>query len=505
MFNLDIFIRTCKKDFILLKYSLKSIIQNVIGYNKIIICVKENDYNLLCLFLRNNNFNDTCLKIVTDINYDILFQDKGYSMPDYCGQQISKMKADLWSDADFIMYVDSDIIFFNTTNVNDFFDENKKLKYPIRLWENASIAIIWKKCLLYLDISDNYEFMCSLPLIFPVNIIKKSRELIENKSNLSFVDECFYIYKNFGLSEFNIMGSILYKNNDGNTSFIDSSETWNYIFTHYRQFLSNETCENTIEQKIIELIQLKYNFGFTSMINNDEISKIHNKYYSEDKIMNKKSTNDIDYAIELYEKLYVSNFIFFIHKNDTCIADCLKTGILFEKFILSFLKQFIDPNKNILDIGANIGSHSIVYSNYTNKNVYSFEPQKVVFDILILNIKSNNCDNVIAYNFGVSNKNCEYHMNYDYSIKENTDGIIVDSKIIDDLNISDIGYVKIDVEGHEFETLQGITNILINNKPIILIKIHDSCPTKEQSLKLLFDIGYRKFYKLTHCDYIFMF
>jgi FkbM family methyltransferase len=312
------------------------------------------------------------------------------------------------------------------------------------------------------------------------------------------------------------MGSILYETND--VSFVEASTMIDFNRTHFKQFWSYENQE-MLEKNINELLNLKHNFGFISMLNDNDVDKIHHKYYAEDIIINKKLCNlNDDIICDNYEKLNVSEFTFFVHKNDTCVADCLRTGVLYEKFALSYLKNFIDPDKNIIDIGANIGTHTVIYSNYTNKNVYSFEPQKVLYDILNLNVKQNNCDNVVTYNFGASDKNSNYVMNCDYSSKMNqgafciidddskhkhTKTVVIECKKLDDINMFNIGYVKIDVEGHEYKVLQGMVNLLKENKPVLFIEIHDCSLTKYETLKILRDVGYNKFYKLSHCDYIF--
>ena len=64
-------------------------------------------------------------------------------------------------------------------------------------------------------------------------------------------------------------------------------------------------------------------------------------------------------------------------------------------------------------------------------------------------------------------------------------------------------YIKIDVEGHEYEALLGLYKLLQREHPTIMIEIHNSCPTKNQTFKLLEEIGYKTYLKLTHCDYIF--
>jgi len=254
------------------------------------------------------------------------------------------------------------------------------------------------------------------------------------------------------------------------------------------------------------------------IFNEYDVAKIHDKYYRI-AIPNKNGVNvNVKYDGQMLEKILVENFNFIVHKNDTCVADCLRSGRLFEKFLVSYLRHFINPNKNVLDLGANIGTHSVIYSNYihANSTVYSFEPQKVVFDILCQNIALNNCKNVVPFNFGCSNVNDVFYMNACYENKDNhgafcidptlneASGLKIECKVLDELNITNVGYVKIDVEGHEYEALLGMKNTLLRDRPVIMIEIHDSCSTKNNTIALLVELGYVSHYKLSHCDYIFV-
>ena len=232
------------------------------------------------------------------------------------------------------------------------------------------------------------------------------------------------------------------------------------------------------------------------IFNEKNVAKIFSKYYQYP-IINKNGKKEIEYDNSFLEKLSVCNFNFIVHKNDTCVADSLRKGELFEKFIVTFVKHFINPNKNIIDLGANIGTHSIIYSNYTNGTVYSFEPQKVVFDILNKNVELNKCKNIITHNFGGSNINKKFYMNACYKNKDNqgafkidetldnTNGLEIECRIIDELNIENVCYIKIDVEGHEYEALLGLKKILLRDHPSLMIEIHDSCPTKNLSFIFL--------------------
>ena len=76
---------------------------------------------------------------------------------------------------------------------------------------------------------------------------------------------------------------------------------------------------------------------------------------------------------------------------------------LFEKRELEVLKVFLQKEltsfNTCLDIGANIGNHSILLSKFFKK-VTSFEPQKEVFEVLKLNTRK--IKNILPINKGLS-------------------------------------------------------------------------------------------------------
>jgi FkbM family methyltransferase len=249
--------------------------------------------------------------------------------------------------------------------------------------------------------------------------------------------------------------------------------------------------------------------------------KIHNYYYSKYKFNNSNIFNDTfnDIIINNNQELIMcENFKFCTLKNDTCISDCLRSGKLYEKFLMAFIEQFIPKDKNILDIGANIGVWSIIYSNIINNDckIYSFEPQKEIFDCLNNNVIINKCNNIVLYNIGLSNENNIKYMNASYDMQQNfgsfriVDDNDINSKLLkieckigDELQYSNIGFIKIDVEGFEYKVLQGLEQTILNNKPIIFIEIHQNDINNAPTMSKLYALGYRKVMKLTHCDYLF--
>lgn len=125
--TVDLFIRTYDKDLKWLIYCLRSISKNLTGYRKIIICIPENQRHLL------DNWGLTNEKIVTCPIYN----------DDYLGQQVSKIYAYEHSDADVIMFVDSDLIFHTPMDVSEYFKGDQIQSYKTD-YSKVDGAICWK-------------------------------------------------------------------------------------------------------------------------------------------------------------------------------------------------------------------------------------------------------------------------------------------------------------------------------------------------------------------------
>jgi len=213
------------------------------------------------------------------------------------------------------------------------------------------------------------------------------------------------------------------------------------------------------------------------------------------------------------EIVEAEGYKFVVMKNDTCVSDCLRTNVLYEKFLLAFVSKYIPTNKNMIDVGANIGVWSIIFRNVINavNYIYAFEPQQEIYDCLQKNIILNNMNNIIAYNCALSDANNVKYMNSSYDDKQNfgafrineTDKLLqINCRVGDEYEIDNVGFIKIDVEGHEYEVLCGLSNIIKKNMPVIFIEIHTTDINCNNTLQLLYNLNYNKIIKLTHCDYL---
>jgi len=171
---------------------------------------------------------------------------------------------------------------------------------------------------------------------------------------------------------------------------------------------------------------------------------------------------------------------------------------------LKIIKNKLSPNSCFVDVGANIGQYSLFASQcIPSGTVISFEPVKEIFEQFKESVIKNNIKNIILYNKGCGDINTHTSIykkagdaggssiiNQNFGEKESTEAIEVVT--LDDvlINKKNIDFIKIDVEGFEYETLLGAQNIIEKFKPILLIEYSPGIykKNKEENGKLIIQL-----------------
>ena len=181
--------------------------------------------------------------------------------------------------------------------------------------------------------------------------------------------------------------------------------------------------------------------------------------------------------------------------------------LLVEEFIEKKITEARD--KVALDIGANIGNHSIFFAKKFKK-VYSFEPNPVTYEVLKINSNyAAEYKNVIPVNFGLSDIEgslpfCINPSNIGGSsiIDENSPQIKHSTQInvmtlgeFSELKDASVALIKIDVEGHELRVLKGAKTTILREMPAILFEQGAAEITEGSSsvIRYLDEIGYEFF------------
>ncbi len=149
---------------------------------------------------------------------------------------------------------------------------------------------------------------------------------------------------------------------------------------------------------------------------------------------------------------------------------------------MGFLLHFLRPNDLFVDVGANVGTFTVLASGQAGAFSISFEPIKKTCDVFLQNTYLNNIkDKVTVNNCAIGDYNGEIKftnsldtMNRVASETDYETEIVKIKKLDDAVNGFPL-LLKIDVEGFEKQVLEGAKNIINNlNLKAIIIEINGS-------------------------------
>ena len=195
--------------------------------------------------------------------------------------------------------------------------------------------------------------------------------------------------------------------------------------------------------------------------------------------ISKELEKTIDFNYQDYQLYTVSGVTYYLDNVDDIIKNRLRANITWEPDTKKLIEKLKLKGTVVLDIGAHIGTHSITLSQMVGSQgaVHSFEPQEKIFRELCMNLIINDCNNVIVHKCAVGSEIKKVYLGEPIRDNEggrylNADGSEeVDMITIDSLNLSNISFIKIDVENTEEYVLEGCRETIKKNKPTILIEV----------------------------------
>ena len=172
---------------------------------------------------------------------------------------------------------------------------------------------------------------------------------------------------------------------------------------------------------------------------------------------------------------------------------------LFEADITFLMQSLIQPDDIVLDIGANIGFHTVTMAKAASRgHLYAFEPVAEMWTQNSMNCALNRLDNVTIVGCALGDKRTEMEMNINVggTAMQGTStfldmNVLMEANpnnfqsrriqvfrlddIIDELQTGGrVDFIKIDTEGFDALVLDGAMETIRKNRPIMIVEAHST-------------------------------
>ena len=175
---------------------------------------------------------------------------------------------------------------------------------------------------------------------------------------------------------------------------------------------------------------------------------------------------------------------------------------------MRLLKELVDPKKGALDIGANRGYFSYFLSRLCPW-VRAYEPNPAMRAFLERTVRKNTTISPLA----LSDASGKAELRIPVLADGEHDGWASLAKTYDDMEVrtlnvalgrlddeplSNVGFIKIDVEGHEEEVIRGGRELLLRERPTLLVEIEQRHLQKgiDAVFQTITELGYEGFFLL---------
>jgi len=185
----------------------------------------------------------------------------------------------------------------------------------------------------------------------------------------------------------------------------------------------------------------------------------------------------------LPKKVKIGKYFLFLNPNDPVVSGAIFFNV-YEKSESHFIKSICFEGMNILDVGANIGYYTALFSQLAGEkgNVIAIEPDLESYKYLSKSINNFNYKNVLSFRLAASDIKQKLPLfiskenrgdNRLYSTNQKLNSIMVDCLTVDELleenKIENLDLIKIDVQGYEPKVLKGMLNIVRSSKKLTLL------------------------------------
>ena len=155
----------------------------------------------------------------------------------------------------------------------------------------------------------------------------------------------------------------------------------------------------------------------------------------------------------------------------------------YELQMLQDIRKRVLSNNLVVDVGANVGNHTLYLARVANCHVVAFEPNPVLADAIRTSAEINGLtDRVTVYALGIGKQSAVGYFSKEFPDNLGAQSISLGDGPIQVVALDSIKFeypvkvIKIDVEGMEFAVLQGAESLLHKDRPILYVE----CRTEDE-------------------------
>lgn len=176
--------------------------------------------------------------------------------------------------------------------------------------------------------------------------------------------------------------------------------------------------------------------------------------------------------------------VFWLAKS-SYVDDCIIRDGVFEPACTEIVKRLVRPGQIVIDVGANIGYYSVLFSKIVGGSgrVFAFEPTQHYRSVLLRNLAANKLSNVeilpvglsdrrqrVGIQVGTSSATIHPPEKLPHEFEEVIDLLSLD-EFVESMTLERIDFIKVDVDGHEPLFLDGARRVLDKFNPLILLEV----------------------------------
>jgi FkbM family methyltransferase len=177
---------------------------------------------------------------------------------------------------------------------------------------------------------------------------------------------------------------------------------------------------------------------------------------------------------------------------------------------IRFVRRWLRPGMRTIDVGASFGAYTLSMARAVGRDgrVWAFEPTPDVAAHLRRSLELNACDHVVLSPAAISDREGAVTLTARAQSEANliapgaeasgstfqANAMTLD-RLAADLRWEDIDFIKVDVEGHEYQVIRGGADFFASNSPLIMFEVRAHTEVDLRVLEPLADLGY-EFYRL---------